>query len=77
MFSSIIATISSVATAIYGVVVSVVTFFNKKTDIETGKKIQKAEDIIENQKISEEQNQILVQDRTKEEIIEKLKKGTF
>jgi hypothetical protein len=48
-----------------------------KTSIEEGKKLKEAEIIKENEVIVKEQTEILIQDRTKDEVIDKMEKGTF
>lgn len=59
-------------------------FFNKMFDwfkrheaIEHGKKLKEIEIIEENKEVEKEQTQILLQDRTKEEVVDKMEKGTF
>jgi hypothetical protein len=77
MFGTIFTAVLSAFSAALKALKAAVDYFKTKQDIETGKKIQQAEDIIANEKIENEQNQILVNDRPTSEVIEKLEKGTF
>lgn len=70
--------------AMFGLVLtllsSIVSWFLGKMrnqDIERGKQLQQAADIIANKEIEQQQNQILINEVTKEQVVEKMKKGTF
>lgn len=52
-------------------------WFRRKETIEYGKKLKEIEIIVENKQVEKEQTEILLKDRTKEEVIEKMEKGTF
>jgi hypothetical protein len=52
-------------------------WFKTKEAIEQGKIIKEAEIIKQNDEIEKEQTDVLIQDRTKDEVIEKMEKGTF
>jgi hypothetical protein len=69
---------------IFGFLQQIFVFFNKMFDwfrqkqaIEHGKELKEIEIIKSNQKIEKEQTEILLKDRTKEEVIDKMEKGTF
>ena len=77
MFGTIFAAVLSAFSAALSAFKTAVDYFKTQQNIETGKKIQQAEDIIANEKVQNEQNQILINDRPTSEVIEKLEKGTF
>lgn len=69
--------IASAFTAVLKVIYAAVDFFRTKQNVETGKKLQNAEIVVENQKVEREQAEVLIQDRPPSEVIKKLENGTF
>lgn len=70
--------------SIFGAISNLFEFFNKLFDwfkqkdaVEHGKNLKEIEIIKTNDVVEKEQTEILIQDRTKEEVIDKMEKGTF
>lgn len=55
----------------------VVDWFKIREAVDHGKNLKEIEIIKQNDAIEKEQTTILIQDRTKEEVINKMEKGTF
>ncbi len=72
-----LSSISAMFTAALKVIYAAVDFFKTKQNVETGKQLQNAETIVENQKVEREQTEVLIQDRPPSEVIKKLENGTF
>jgi len=72
-FGSFIALITSIF-SIFGKALDI---YKQKELIDQGKILKESEIIQENSELEKKQTEIIIQDRTKEEVIEKMKKGTF
>ena len=72
-FGSIAALLASFA----GVFGKLFDWFRTREAVEHGKTLKEIELIKKNDEVSKEQTKILIEDRTKEEVIDKMKKGTF
>lgn len=77
MFASITGSIVFAVSYFFKFLSGITEYFRTKSAVDSGKVQQQADNIIANQKIQDEQNQILIQDRPKTEVIDKLEKGTF
>lgn len=74
---SLLTTILGLLTGLVTTIGSWLSYKSKKDDIETGKQIQQATDLIANKDIERQQSQILVNDTSKQDVVDKMKKGTF
>jgi hypothetical protein len=52
-------------------------WFKNKEAVNHGKNLKEVEIIKQNDEVEKEQTNVLIQDRTKDEVIEKMEKGTF
>jgi hypothetical protein len=77
MLNSVFGSVVSAIAYLFKIVSNFTDYFKTKREVDSGKILQQAENIINNEKIQEEQTKILVQDRPKSEVLEKLEKGTF
>ena len=72
-FGSLAALLASF-TSIFG---KIFEWFKNREAVEHGKTLKEIELIKKNDEVQKEQTKILLEDRTKEELIDKMKKGTF
>lgn len=72
-FSGILSFITMLGTLMY----NVIDFFRRQEAIDEGKRMRENEFAVEKEKIDKEQTEILIQDRTKEDVVKKMEDGTF
>lgn len=74
---SFLGSIAALITSFAGIFGKIFDWFKTREAVEHGKTLKEVELIRKNDVVSKEQTKILMEDRTKEEIIDKMKKGTF
>lgn len=71
--TSVVAAIAS----FFGFFSKLLDWFKNKEAVDHGKNLKEVEIIKQNDEVEKEQTNVLIQDRTKDEVIEKMEKGTF
>ena len=71
--ASVVAAIAS----FFGFFSKLLDWFKNKEAVDHGKSLKEVEIIKQNDEVEKEQTNVLIQDRTKDEVIEKMEKGTF